>query len=107
VDVAVLTNEPEQIDYAFEIKTEKWTAKVLVHQIRDYLLAGYTPIVILPGDTSAKTLDAEARCSIEWILEFLSASVVAPVYSSGTTFELREDRLPVNDPLRDFFSGQK
>jgi len=92
------------MDYAFEIKTEGWTGQVLVHQVRDYLLAGYMPLVVAPEDISTKTLNAEAQCSLGWLLQFLSTSVVIPIYSDGTSFNLREDRLPLKDPLRDFFN---
>jgi hypothetical protein len=102
-DVAVLTHEPANMDYALEIKTEGWTGQVLVHQIRDYLLAGYRPIVVAPENISTKTLNSEAQYSLGWLLQFLCTSVVIPIYSDGTSFELREDRLPLDDPLRDFF----
>jgi len=103
-DIAILTHEPAKMDYAFEIKTEGWTGQVLVHQVRDYLLAGYMPLVVAPEDISTKTLNAEAQCSLGWLLQFLSTSVVIPIYSDGTSFNLREDRLPLKDPLRDFFN---
>jgi hypothetical protein len=94
-----------QNGYTFEIKTGDWSVQVLLHQIRDYLLAGYLPIVVSQQDITEKMLDIEMQHSIAWILEFLSASVVVPTRPDETQFELCEDRLNVNDPLRGFFEN--
>ena len=102
-DVAVLTDDLTQNGYAFEIKRGDWSVKILVHQLRDYLLAGYIPIVVCPQDVTKKTFNTNGQCSVGWILEFLSASVVLPLRPDEGRFELQKDRLSVDDPLRGFF----
>ena len=104
-DVAVLTENLPYNGYGVEIKTGDWSVQVLLHQVRDYLLTGYVPLILSSQRISEKTLDSKDQCPVGWILDFLSVSVVEPIRSDEIQFELREDRLNVNDPLRDFFEN--
>lgn len=97
-----LPNDQAQNGYTFEIKTGNWSIQVLLHQTRDYILAGYIPMVVNPQDINKKTLDVGMQCSVKWILEFLSASVVVPTRPDEAQFQLHEDQLKVDDPLRSF-----
>ena len=103
-DVAILTGSLPQRGYALEIKTANWSGQVLSHQLRDHLIGGFVPIVITSDETEQKAIDAGTRCSLGWVLEFLSATVAAPPRGDEGSFELREDRLVADDPLREFFS---
>lgn len=102
-DVAIVAENPGSGRYAIEIKTGDWSVQVLLHQLRDYLIDGYTPIVVTPDNIDRKTLSAETA-SLKWMLEFLSASVVAPRHTDQIQFKLLNDRLAVSDPLRAFFT---
>lgn len=103
VDVAIHTAQSDQRGYAFEIKTDNSQRYRLFYQLRDYLIAGFRPILVAPESFLAKTLPREPRVSLNWVTDRLYTSFVAVVESNPLELQLVEDRLLTEDDLRIFF----
>lgn len=101
IDVAVQTSQSNQEGYAFEIKTINADRYRLHWQIRDYLIAGFQPILIAPKSLVEKTLPGKP-VPIDWILDFLGVSFVIVEGDDQIGFELEESRM-TGDHIKIFF----
>jgi hypothetical protein len=101
IDVAVQTDQPNQEGYAFEIKTINSNKYFLHGQLRDYLIAGFQPILIGPESLVEKTVPAKP-VPIDWILDFLGVSFVIVEGDDQIGFDLEESRM-TGDHIKIFF----
>lgn len=92
IDVAVQTSQSNQEGYAFEIKTIKADRYRLHWQLRDYLIAGFQPILVAPKSLVEKTLPGKP-VPIDWILDFLGVSLVVVEGDDQIGFKLEESHM--------------
>lgn len=101
IDVAAQTNKTHQEGYAFEIKTINADGYFLHKQLRDYLTAGFQPILIAPKSLVEGTVPTKP-VPYEWLLDFLGVSFAVVEEDDQLRFKLEENRM-TGDHIKMFF----
>lgn len=102
IDVAIQTDQAHQKGYAFEIKTINADGYFLHRQLRDYLIAGFQPILVAPRSMIDRTVPGKP-VPFEWILDFLGAGFAVMEDEDQFNLELEENRM-TGDHIKMFFN---
>lgn len=105
IDVAARTDQSHQKGYAFEVKTINSSGRYLFWQLRDYLIAGFRPILVGPKSIVEGAIPGTS-VQWSWLLRLFDTTLVVIEADDPLELNLRRSRLSPNDGQIEMFFEQ-